>query len=53
MLILVMGKRITVILDEDILKKLRLLQAKQIKETASSVSFSKIINNVLQKHLKN
>jgi len=48
-----MGKRITVVLDDDLVKKLRLLQAKQIKETASAASFSKIINGVLQKSLKN
>jgi len=48
-----MGKRITIVLEDDLLKKLRLLQTKQIKESASTVSFSKIINETLKKSLKN
>ena len=39
-------------LDDDILKKLRLLQSKQIKDQAESVSFSKVINETLQKSFK-
>ena len=46
------SKRITVMLDDDILKKLRLLQSKQIKDQAESVSFSKVINETLQKSFK-
>lgn len=48
-----MGKRITVVLDEDLLKKLRILQAKQIKDSITFVSFSRIINETLEKSLKN
>lgn len=48
-----MGKRITIVLEDELLKKLRLLQAKQIRESTTSVSFSKIINEVLQKSFKN
>jgi len=48
----IMGKRITIVLNEDLLKKLRLLQAKRIKESASSVSFSSVINQILEKALK-
>jgi len=47
-----MGKRVTIILDDDLLKKLRLLQAKLIKESSTSVSFSKVINEVCKKSLK-
>lgn len=47
-----MGKRVTIVLDEDTLKKLRAIQAKKIKESAGSVSFSAIINQQLQKSLK-
>ena len=47
-----MAKRITVILDDDIDKKLRLLQAKYIKDTNKAVSFSSVINQVLSKELK-
>jgi len=49
-----MAKRITVMLDDDIIKKLRLIQAKMIaKEPVMSVSFSKVINETLKKSLKN
>ena len=47
-----MGKRITIILDDDLLKKLHEIQAKQIKQSAKSVSFSHILNEVLRKSLK-
>ena len=47
-----MGKRITVVLDEDLLKKLRKKQAKLIKESTDSVSFSKVINQALRKSVK-
>jgi len=47
-----MSERLTVMLNSDIAKKLRALQAKQIKESASTVSFSRIINEVLEKGLK-
>ena len=39
-------------LDEDLDKKLRLLQAKLIQSTTSSVSFSEVINETLRKNLK-
>jgi len=39
-------------LDDDIAKKLRLIQAKMIQTEASSVSFSKVINEMLKKALK-
>ncbi|MFQ5497793.1 MAG: hypothetical protein ACE5DU_07920 [Nitrosopumilus sp.] len=48
-----MSKRITVVLEQNTIKKLRELQAKQIKQSTSSVSFSKVINEILQKSLKN
>lgn len=47
-----MNQRITIMLDDDIIKKLRIIQAKQIKESAESVSFSKVINDYLAKSLK-
>ncbi|MCA9811363.1 MAG: hypothetical protein KC483_00680 [Nitrosarchaeum sp.] len=48
----VMAERITIMLDSEIAKKLRNLQAKKLKETSSSVSFSKIVNEILEKGLK-
>ncbi len=47
-----MSKRITQMLDDDLEKKLSGIQAKEIHSTASSVSFSKVINEVLRKSLK-
>jgi hypothetical protein len=47
-----MSKRITIMIDEDNDKKLRLIQAKQIQTTTSSVSYSKVVNETLRKQLK-
>ena len=47
-----MSKRITIMIDEDVIKKLRVIQAKRIKESTKSVSFSQVINESLQKSLK-
>ena len=47
-----MGKRITIVIDEDLVKKLHEIQAKQIKESTKSVSFSSVINEVIRKNLK-
>ena len=47
-----MAKRVTIVIDEDLDKKLRSLQAKEITKTTKSVSFSQIINGVLRKNLK-
>jgi len=47
-----MAKRITIMIDDDLDRKLRLIQAKEIQSTTSSVSYSQIINKTLQKKLK-
>ena len=47
-----MAERITIMLNSEIAKKLRLLQAKKIKDSSSTVSFSRIVNEVLEKGLK-
>ncbi|MDH3618188.1 MAG: hypothetical protein OES14_06100 [Nitrosopumilus sp.] len=47
-----MSKRITIVIDEDIDKKLRLIQAKRITKTNSSVSFSQVLNEAIRKQLK-
>ncbi|MGD8431445.1 MAG: hypothetical protein PVG23_02605 [Nitrosopumilaceae archaeon] len=46
------SKRITIMLDEDLIKKLREIQARQIKEHSESISFSGVINETLRKRLK-
>jgi hypothetical protein len=47
-----MRKRITVVLDDDLVKKLRDKQAKLIKESVKSVSFSHVVNATLRKGIK-
>ncbi|AJM91903.1 hypothetical protein [Nitrosopumilus piranensis] len=43
-----MAERKTIMIDEDVAKKVRNLQAKKIKETAATVSFSSVINEMLR-----
>ena len=45
-------ERITVILDSDVVKALRKIQAKRIRDEQKSVSFSSVIDNELRKVLK-
>ena len=47
-----MAKRITIILDDDLAKKLHEIQAKLIKEFNKSVSFSSVLNDILHENLK-
>jgi len=46
------ANRITVMLDKEIDKKLRNKQANMIKNTSGTVSFSRVLNEVLRKALK-
>jgi len=46
------SSRVTIMLDMDLEKKLRGIQAKQINLTNSSVSFSATLNLALRKQLK-
>jgi predicted transcriptional regulator len=47
-----MAKRISIMLDDDLDEKLRSIQAKTIRSTSSSISFSKTINLELRNHFK-
>ncbi len=47
-----MTKRITIMIDDELDKKIRLLQAKAIQSTGRSISYSSIINDLLRKKLK-
>lgn len=47
-----MAQRITIMLDDDIVKKLRARQAKKIKDTANAMSFSAIVNESLKECIK-
>ncbi len=48
-----MAQRITIMLDDELAKKLRIIQAKLIKESTKSVSFSKVLNETVKQGLKN
>ena len=48
----IVAKRITIMLDDELVKKLHDIQAKQIKETNDSISFSQVLNEALKEHLK-
>lgn len=45
-------KRVTIVIDDDIYKKLHQIQAKQIFQTKKSVSYSKVVNQELKKGVK-
>jgi predicted transcriptional regulator len=47
-----MSKRVTIMIDDDLDKKLRLRQAKMIQQEQSSYSYSKALNEVIRKSLK-
>ncbi len=47
-----MRKRVTIMIDDDLVKKLRDKQAKLIKESTKSVSFSRVVNETLRKGIK-
>ena len=46
-----MVKRVTVMIEDDVDKKLRAKQAKIIQKTNSSYSYSKVINDTLKQAL--
>jgi len=47
-----MSKRVTIMVDDNLDKRIRLLQAKEITKTMSPCSYSKMLNTVLEKGLK-
>lgn len=46
------AKRVTIMLDDDLDRRLRLRQAKLITQTQNSVSFSSVINKIIRGELK-
>lgn len=46
-----MSKRVTILIDDDLNKSLRLLQAKQITKDHAYHSFSKVVNETLREVL--
>ncbi len=47
-----MSRRVTIMIDDDLDKKLRLVQAKMIQQKQTSYSYSKVLNETLRKILK-
>lgn len=47
-----LARRITIMLDEDLAKKLRMLQAKSIHERMENISFSEVLNQAVKAGLK-
>ena len=47
-----MAIRITIMLDEELLKKLRIKQAKMLKKNNGSVSLSRVVNDYLRDAIK-
>ena len=47
-----MSRRVTISLDDDLMKKLHQIQSKLTKESTGSVSFSRVVNLALKKYLK-
>ena len=48
----VMSKRITVVLDDELVKKLKNIQSMKIRKSKKSISFSSVICDELRKTLK-
>lgn len=47
-----MSQRITIVLEDELIKKLRTKQSKLIQSTSGSVSFSRVINDMLKDCVK-
>ena len=47
-----MGKRVTIMIDDDLDKKLRLIQANTIQKTHANFSYSRLINETIRKKIK-
>ena len=47
-----MSQRITIVLDDDLVKKLREKQSSLIKKSSTSISFSRVVNETLRKGIK-
>ena len=47
-----MSKRVTIMIDDDLDKKLRMRQAKMITQSQTSYSYSKVINEIIRKAIK-
>ena len=48
----IVPKRITVVFDDELVKKLRIIQSKKMVKSKKSVSFSSVVNGELRKVVK-
>lgn len=46
-----MSKRVTIMIDDDLDKKLRMRQAKLIQQEQTSYSYSRVLNEVIRKSI--
>ena len=46
------SRRVTIMLDENLIKKLRVIQASEVRKSENTVSLSQVINQMLEKGLK-
>lgn len=47
-----MSKRVTIVIDEELDRKLRQMQAARIEKENASISYSKVVNDCLRKAMK-
>jgi hypothetical protein len=47
-----LNKRVTIVMDENLMKKLRIIQAKQIRDLQKNISFSSTVESLLKTSLK-
>jgi len=47
-----MGVRVTIVMDEENVKNLRGIQAKMLRSSTKSISFSFVLNRVVEEGLK-
>jgi len=47
-----MSRRVTIVIDDDLDKKIRFRQAKMIQQDNSSHIYSRVLNEILRKSLK-
>jgi hypothetical protein len=46
------GTRVTVLIDDEIMARLRIIQARMIKNSSKAVSFSRVLNQILEEGLR-
>jgi predicted transcriptional regulator len=47
-----MSRRVSIVLDDDLVKKLKIIQSKRLIKSNESISFSRVINDELRKAVK-